>query len=243
MAAHFTAAAFLVVAVGAADGAQPLRRRAQMGGWSGDADGVCEKRAEGMWPGSEDMSHLGIEQNPRLLQTLVTEQATDGVAGYTTYRVAIKLHNTESNIYTIFGDAGRPLVVPPAYQVATPFGVHIGGANPAFFPVMPTAQYDSWLSVGLTDGDPQGDLSSVGIDWEQWDEQWAPSPPATISSHFVCDADVALFDAGTASRARTELSSGWCRTTPRAPTAPAPTSSAAWSSRSSRSPPMVKPSP
>ena len=78
MAAHFAAAAFLVVAVGAADGAQPLRRRAQMGGWSGDADGVCEKRAEGMWPGSEDMSHLGIEQNPRLLQTLVTEQATDG---------------------------------------------------------------------------------------------------------------------------------------------------------------------
>ena len=47
MAAHFAAAAFLVVAVGAADGAQPLRRRAQMGGWSGDADGVCEKRAEG----------------------------------------------------------------------------------------------------------------------------------------------------------------------------------------------------
>ena len=180
MAAHFAAAALalqLVVVGAASEGAQPLRRRAQMGGWSGDADGVCEKRAEGMWPGSEDMSHLGIEQNPRLLQTLVTEHATDGVAGYTTYRVAIKLHNTESNIYTIFGDAGRPLVVPPAYQVATPFGVHIGGANPAFFGVMPTAQYDSWLSVGLTDGDPQGDLSSVGIDWEQWDEQCASSCP------------------------------------------------------------------
>ena len=32
------------------------------------------------------------------------------------------------------------------------------------------AQYDSWLSAGITDGDAAGALGSIGIDWDSWTE-------------------------------------------------------------------------
>ena len=66
--------------------------------------------------------------------------------------------------------------VPAAYQEATPFGANTGGTNPAFWAVMAGAQYDSWLTVGITDGDAAGALSSIGIDFDTWTES---SPLAT----------------------------------------------------------------
>eukprot|EP01043_Picozoa_sp_COSAG02_P103218 COSAG02_NODE_39234_length_419_cov_1.121875_1_plen_56_part_10 len=52
---------------------------------------------------------------------------------------------------------------PAAYQTPDPFGIDTGGVNPAFWAVSAESQYDSWLSVGLTDGDPSNKLSSLGI--------------------------------------------------------------------------------
>jgi len=97
-----------------------------------------------------------------------TVLATDGVSGYTTYQLSVTLGQAATNIYTIFGDNEHgPLVLPAAYQVATPFGADVGGTNPAFFPMMPAAQYDSWISVGTTTGN-QGELSSIGIPFASW---------------------------------------------------------------------------
>merc|ERR1719424_863545 len=58
--------------------------------------------------------------------------------------------------------------IPPAYQEAAPFGCNLGGANPAFISIVPTAAYDSWLTIGITEGDDAGELSSVGLDWNTW---------------------------------------------------------------------------
>ena len=74
------------------------------------------------------------------------------------------------SVYTIYGDA-RPLEFPPAYQVATPFGKNLCGANPQFFSYQPTAQFDSWLTVGLTAGDTNNAISSIGISFDGWSEQ------------------------------------------------------------------------
>merc|ERR1711968_280233 len=60
--------------------------------------------------------------------------------------------------------------VPAAFQQATPFGANTGGTNPAFWAVMAGAQFDSWLTVGITDGDAAGALSSIGIDFDTWTE-------------------------------------------------------------------------
>jgi hypothetical protein len=58
--------------------------------------------------------------------------------------------------------------VPAGYQEGAPFGANTGGANPAFFPIMAGAEFDSWLTVGITEGDAAGAISSIGIDFAAW---------------------------------------------------------------------------
>ena len=43
-----------------------------------------------------------------------------------------------------------------------------GGTNPAFWAINADSQYDSWLTVGVTQGNVHNDVSSIGIDWETW---------------------------------------------------------------------------
>ena len=76
----------------------------------------------------------------------------------------------------IFGTEEHGLAFPPAYTCAPPFGVDIGGTNPAFWAVANSealgyAQYDSWLTVGITEGDTTNALASIGIAFDAWDAQ------------------------------------------------------------------------
>lgn len=93
--------------------------------------------------------------------------AGDDCSGFTTWRLSVTLGAGAQNIYALFGDDDRPLNLPPAYQTATPYGVNIGGVYPAFLPSYPQADFDSWLTVGPTQGDP-GLISTIGIDWDCW---------------------------------------------------------------------------
>ena len=49
------------------------------------------------------------------------------------------------------------------------FNSNIGGVLPAIINIDSDAQYDSWLTIGITDGDPNNQLASIGIDFETWD--------------------------------------------------------------------------
>ena len=61
--------------------------------------------------------------------------------------------------------------VPPAYQVATPFGTNIGPTNPAFFAVMADAEFDSFITLGMDGPALQpGALSAIGVDFDSWSE-------------------------------------------------------------------------
>jgi len=71
-------------------------------------------------------------------------------------------------VYTIAGTAAAPLTIPAAFQVAAPFGADIGGVSPAFFPVMADAEFDSWLTVGMTDASNPTAISQIGIDFAAW---------------------------------------------------------------------------
>ena len=98
------------------------------------------------------------------------------VDGFTTYRVKLHLNSAIESVYTIFGTEEHQLIFPPAYQCPDPFGVDVGGVNSAFFEVANSeatgfAQYDSWLTVGLTNGDGSNSMSSLGIDFRSWDEE------------------------------------------------------------------------
>jgi hypothetical protein len=93
----------------------------------------------------------------------VAAEATRG----NTLRLVVSITGTRSNVYAMAGTSLSPMHFPAGYQVATPFGVDIGGVNPAFFGVMAESEFDSWLTIGMTGGNT-GALSSIGVDFTAW---------------------------------------------------------------------------
>ena len=102
----------------------------------------------------------------------IKEIKGDMLNGYTTYEVSLVLKEDYSNgnIYAIYGDHGHPMIIPPAYQIEQHIGVDIGGTNPIINNNVPEGNYDSWLTIGIHDSNILGKISSIGIDFEDWDE-------------------------------------------------------------------------
>jgi hypothetical protein len=67
------------------------------------------------------------------------------------------------------GTADQTMDFPAAFQAAAPFGTDIGGVSPAFFPILAESEFDSWLTVGVTDGSAGAALSaSPGLGLDTW---------------------------------------------------------------------------
>eukprot|EP01043_Picozoa_sp_COSAG02_P006470 COSAG02_NODE_184_length_30545_cov_128.634402_15_plen_909_part_00 len=107
-------------------------------------------------------------------------------ASSTTYQLRITLGGIAQNVYTSFGDADGSLALPPSYQVPAPFGADVGGVSPQFFPILPSSQFDSWLTIGATDGS-ETQLSSVGLDFALWTAESALS--CSNCAVFLMDPD------------------------------------------------------
>ncbi len=105
--------------------------------------------------------------------TVQTTQLGTSRAGYSTYQVAVGFDSSKvEDVYALYGDeGGSPLHFPPGFQAPSPFGTNIGPVNPAFFPISPECEFDSFVAIGL-DGPAlvPGALSSVGIDFGSWTE-------------------------------------------------------------------------
>jgi len=106
----------------------------------------------------------------------VTHCSLGGVDDYTTYRLSVVLNDNVNikNLYALFGDStnevGYTFNIPPAYQGDSVFNSNIGGISPELVQINYLSQYDSWFTIGITDGDPNNKLSSIGIDFNLWDE-------------------------------------------------------------------------
>ena len=93
-----------------------------------------------------------------------------------TVHLSITLDATQTSVYAVAGTTDIPMSFPAAYQCATPFGADIGGANPQFFAIannaaLGYAEFDSWLTVGVTDGSAPGAIAaSPGFDLATWTE-------------------------------------------------------------------------
>eukprot|EP01050_Picozoa_sp_SAG11_P006464 SAG11_NODE_502_length_8891_cov_4.603731_4_plen_230_part_00 len=100
---------------------------------------------------------------------VVTALEVHGILGYTTFELSLELKSeVAANVYTSFGHVDHPMYMPPAYQVDAPFGANVGGVDPALVAVNEQAAYDSWLTVGVVDGDTNGVLGHIGIDFSTW---------------------------------------------------------------------------
>ena len=45
------------------------------------------------------------------------------------------------------------MIIPAAYQDSNYFGSNLGGINEQLLLINPQLKYDSWLTIGLTNGD------------------------------------------------------------------------------------------
>ena len=106
--------------------------------------------------------------------TEITQCNMNGIDGYTTYQLSLVVQENKNvkNIYAIYGDEHEiyTMQFPPVYQSPIYQGQNIGGVSEYITNMFPNTKYDSWLTIGLTDGDPQGTISSIGIDFSEWDE-------------------------------------------------------------------------
>ena len=62
------------------------------------------------------------------------------------------------------------MIIPEAYQLPDYQGSNVGGINPLLTQYVPDTQYDSWLTIQLTDGNPTGQVDAIGIDFSSWNE-------------------------------------------------------------------------
>ena len=121
---------------------------------------------------SQDNSPSAVlTHNVKFLEPVVTIAGT-AQHGHTTY--SLSLHPRPGadvgSIYTIYGDRTSQMTFPPAFQADAPFGCDIGGVNPAFYAYSAAAAADSWLSVGVSGGNNNGAIASIGIDFDSWDD-------------------------------------------------------------------------
>ena len=102
--------------------------------------------------------------------TEITSCGTGGILGYTTYQLSVVLKDNMNikNIFAIYGDADNFMYLPPAFNLDNN-NQNIGGVSDSIKHLIPYIMYDSWLTIGLTNGDPDNKISSVGIDFKTWD--------------------------------------------------------------------------
>jgi len=93
---------------------------------------------------------------------------TNNIDGYTIYEISLELKNPNSNLYAIYGEPLNLMILPPAYQLENHRGADIGGINPLLIQYVPETQYDSWLTIQLTDGNVIGQVDAIGIDFSSW---------------------------------------------------------------------------
>ena len=128
--------------------------------------------------------------------TEITDCGGDGLDGYSTYRLSLIIKNPNiKNIYAIYGDdeqSPKPMIIPPAYQSIINFNSNIGGVLPAIINIDPDAQYDSWLTIGITDGNTGNEVSTVGIDFSTWTEN--SGIHTTNGAVFTMDPEINVVD-------------------------------------------------
>ncbi len=103
--------------------------------------------------------------------TEITHCNEGGIRGYTTYQLSLVIQPNKQikNIYALFGEGGNHLMYfPPANQIDGPFNSNLGGIPQDIINLDWDLIYDSWITIGITNGDKNNELSTIGIDFNQW---------------------------------------------------------------------------
>ena len=105
----------------------------------------------------------------------VTECGLGGISGYTTYRLSVVLKSGMNikNIFAMYGSTDQsntPMYIPAAKQMSVPYGNNVGGVSEQIVLLNEESVYDSWLTIGITDGNINNDINTIGVPFDSWDE-------------------------------------------------------------------------
>ena len=82
---------------------------------------------------------------------VIEEYATNGIAGYTTYRVYITTPNSTDKVSAVTGQSANPTFIETTgdfYQHPNG-GVFPNGINPILYDFVPEIEFDSWFTIGI----------------------------------------------------------------------------------------------
>ena len=69
---------------------------------------------------------MGQLSNIQHVSAVATQMSTSKT-GYETFQVGVQFDSgLVEDVYALFGEAGASMVIPPAFQVAAPFGADVG---------------------------------------------------------------------------------------------------------------------
>ena len=151
-----------------------------------DGDGVCDEfeiegctdpaacnydEANSEEDGSCDFCSCGEPLSGYTLQ--VEEHAVGGIEGMTTYRFYIGMENASDFLSAMYGGLQNPLTVSTSegfYNDTFATGATADGINPAFFPLFPSLEYDSWVTIGTSSqvSGSQVAASTVESSFQPW---------------------------------------------------------------------------
>ena len=97
----------------------------------------------------------------------------NNINNYITYILKLTINSNLDilNIYALYGDENNIMSIPPSYQSnSNSYGTNIGGIPNNIIRFLPDSKYDSYLTLGITDGNIHNDINSIGIDYDSWDE-------------------------------------------------------------------------
>lgn len=102
--------------------------------------------------------------------TEITNCNMGGIDGYTTYQLSLVIKNNMNvyDIYAIYGTTDNNMIIPPAYNSVSEINSNIGGTLDFIKNSQPNTIFDSWLTIGITDGNINNEISYVGIDFTNW---------------------------------------------------------------------------
>ena len=142
-----------------------------------DGDGLCDEE-EGCGDPEAcnyDPSAIVVEDDYCLIVDTVATHTTGALAGMTTYRYYVKCANPADFVSSVTGDVTNPVTV----STTTGFyqdelgGVTPNAITPFLFGSFPDLQYDSWVTIGLSEA-PDAGIGEAAISTVQGSENpWA----------------------------------------------------------------------
>ena len=94
------------------------------------------------------------------------------LTGYVTYRIYIKTQNSDDFVSSVSGDNEFPTrIMSTGSFLQSPFGGLLGSdQNPSLFAFFPAAEYDSFVTIGLTEGagPGEGTINTIEDDENPW---------------------------------------------------------------------------